>query len=46
MTSTSRHTEAPAAHQHEWQLLEVEFEDGHATRVFGCTGCPQEQLRL
>jgi len=36
----------PLAHRHEWRLLEVEFEDGHTTRVFGCHGCGQEQLRL
>jgi hypothetical protein len=35
-----------AAHRHEWHLLEVEFEDGHTTRVFGCHGCDQEQLSL
>jgi hypothetical protein len=45
VSSAPRAAESPEAHQHEWHLLEVEFEDGHATRVFGCTGCAQEQPR-
>lgn len=31
-------------HEHEWHLLEVEFEDGLATRVFECLTCGTPRL--
>lgn len=28
------------AHEHEWHLASVEFDDGVSVRSFECAGCP------
>ena len=46
-TATRRTAPAPAAtrpasaHEHEWGLRGVEFEDGASIRAFECSGCEQ-----
>jgi hypothetical protein len=27
------------AHEHDWQLVEVEYDDGQAVRELCCSGC-------
>ncbi len=47
IATTRRTPPAPAAtrtatfHEHEWELLGIEFEDGASIRAFECRGCEQ-----